>query len=258
MDEVKVGYVQWPEGLTHSGAEWDRIRRNVEASRVDLLITNEMPFGSWLPERSEFDSSAAHSWAEAHEQAIDALKAFQVKAVVSSRPVIRGGKLVNEAFGLQDGQYRYLHHKKFFPQEAGFYEETWFDRGQSGFETFELAGLEIGVLLCTELFFNEHAREYGRGGVDLIVCPRASGTSMHRWKAAGALAAIVSGAYLISSNRYGPGELGQQFGGMGFAYAPDGMLIGETSKEAPVCVANVSVALARQQKTEYPCYVRDL
>jgi N-carbamoylputrescine amidase len=258
MNDVKVAYVQWPDRLMHEGAAWDRIRREVGACGADLLVTNEMPFGSWLPEMPEFDGSAAQEWVELHETALEALKTLQVSAIISSRPVMHAGKLANEAFALDGGQYRYIHHKKFFPQEVGFYEESWFDRGDYGFETITVANLNVGVLLCTELFFNERARAYGKSGVDLIVCPRSSGKSMHRWQAAGALAAIVSGAYLVSSNRHGRGVLGQEFGGVGFAFSPDGLPIGETSAQETTHVASIDRSIAREQKHEYPCYVREL
>ena len=65
-----------------------------------------------------------------------------------------------------------MHHKHYFPEEAGYFEATWFRTEISGFNAISAAGINSGVPLCTELFFNEHARAYGKQGADLIVVPR--------------------------------------------------------------------------------------
>jgi N-carbamoylputrescine amidase len=258
MKSARIAYVQWPDGLLPDSVAWEQIRRAVSAANADILVTNEMPFGSWLPEQSEFDAAAAQGWVELHEQALGELSRLNVGAVISSRPVSFGDKLANEAFVLEGNRYRPMHHKKFFPQEPGFFEESWFVRGMDGFDCVGVGPVRVGVLLCTELFFNEHARTYGKAGVDVIVTPRASGTSLYRWKTAGSLAAIVSGACFISSSRYGTAPFGQVFGGGGFAVAADGQPIGETSEQAALGIVTVDLETTRAQKLEYPCYVREL
>jgi N-carbamoylputrescine amidase len=258
MKSAKIAYVQWPDGLLPHSDAWEQIRRVVSDAHADILVTNEMPFGSWLPEKSEYDAVAAQRWVELHEQALGELSRLNVGAVISSRPVSFDGKLANEAFVLEGVRYRPIHHKKFFPQEPGFFEESWFVRGMDGFDCVDVGPVRVGVLLCTELFFNEHARSYGKAGADVILTPRASGTSLYRWKTAGSLAAIVSGACFISSNRHGPAPLGQVFGGGGFAVAPDGQPIGETNEQATLAVVTVDLETTRAHKLEYPCYVREL
>jgi N-carbamoylputrescine amidase len=220
-------------------------------------VTNEMPFGPWLAENPKFDKDSARRSVELHEEALEALTSLQVGAVISSRPVVFGERLANEAFVLEGGEYRYIHHKKYFPQEVGFFEETWFVRGRDGFECHQIGSVKVGVLLCTELFFNEHARRYGRDGADVIVTPRAAGTSTQYWKIAGAMAATISGAYFISSNRRGIGALGQEFGGVGFAISPDGQPLHQTSDDDQLIIATIDLNKTRQQKSEYPCYVRE-
>jgi N-carbamoylputrescine amidase len=103
--------------------------------------------------------------------------------------------------------------------------------------------------------FNEHARRHGREGADLIVVPRAAGLTHDDWIAAGAIAAIVSGCFVVSSNGVGRAEGGATFGGKGFAFAPDGALLSPTSAEYPIAVVDIDVDAARRLKLEYPCYV---
>jgi N-carbamoylputrescine amidase len=251
---TRCAFVEWPEDLQPAGPAWETLRRAVDAARPDLLVTNELPFGPWLASRRDVDRDAASRSVALHEAGLDALSALGVPAVVSSRPVWAEGRLVNEAFALEAGQIRPLHRKQYFPEEAGWFEASWFMADDSGFALHEVAGLKLGVLLCTELMFNERARHYGVAGADLIVAPRASGTEYRCWTIAGAMAAIVAGSYVVSSNRIGRAA-GPDFGGKGFAFSPDGALLAETSADAPLRLVALDAAIARRQKAEYPCYV---
>ncbi|OWJ69099.1 carbon-nitrogen hydrolase family protein [Inquilinus limosus] len=250
-------FVEWLDGLEPYGAQWNALRRQIEALRPHILVTNEMPFGPWLAAVDRFDTEAARRSVSLHERAIDALAAIGVPIVISSRPVWTGDRLANEAFALADGRITPLHRKQYFPEETGWYEATWFRGDSDGFAVHDVAGLKVGVLLCTELMFNERARRYGRAGAELIVVPRATGLANANWLTAGAMAAIVSGSYVVSSNRVGGGADGPTFGGRGFAFAPDGNLLAETSAAEPVKIVVLDVAAARRQKAEYPCYVAD-
>lgn len=51
-----------------------------------------------------------------------------------------------------------IHHKKYFPQEPGFFEEAWYVCGAGKFDCVQVGQVKVGVLLCTELFFNDRAR----------------------------------------------------------------------------------------------------
>lgn len=254
---TKVAYVEWPDGLMPNGAEWDKISKTIENTQADILITNEMPFGAWLPIGSHYNENRAKEWAGLHEQAIDALKTLDIAHIISSRPIVIRDRLVNEAFLLSNGQYKTLHHKHFFPSEDGWHEASWFKKELNGFDTYNVAGIKIGVLLCTELMFNEKARDYGQLGVDLIVAPRASGKAIVNWQAAGAMAAVVGGCYVMSSNR--TGQLNQNapsFGGYGFCYRPGGELDGNTTQEKPINVIEIDTDLTRKTQNGYPCYLR--
>jgi N-carbamoylputrescine amidase len=258
MAKTKIAYVQWPDKLSTVGSQWDAIRRSVDRAGADLLVTNEMPFGPWLAKHSSFEKNDCLRSIEVHERALDALRQLNVNAVISSRPIAYGAQLANEAFVLEDGKYRRIHHKKYFPDESGFFEETWFNGGEPGFEIVQIGAVKVGVLLCTELFFNEHARHYGRLGVDVIVVPRASGKMLDHWKIAGSMAAVVSGAYVISSNRFSKSADEQVFGGAGFAVSPEGIHTGQTTEDSKLAIAVIDLDVSRAQKSQYPCYVKEL
>ncbi len=71
------------------------------------------------------------------------------------------------------------------------------------------------------------------------------------------MAAIVSGCYVASSNRAGE-EGGVTFGGLGWIVDPSGVVIAETSADAPVVAADIYRSVVAHAKREYPCYVEDL
>ncbi|WP_137927058.1 carbon-nitrogen hydrolase family protein [Cupriavidus sp. 2SB] len=257
MTVSRVAFVEWPEGLLPDGAAWETIRRTVALSHADILVTNEMPFGPWLAESQSFDKDAARRSVDLHHEALSALSRLEVGAVISSRPIFVGERLTNEAFVVEGGVVRPIHRKQYFPQEEGWYEEAWFARDRDRFECIQVGQLRVGVLLCTELFFNENARHYGRQGADLIVVPRASGKGVEAWQTATMMAAIVSGAYVVSSNRAGHTPGGLMFGGTGLASTPDGLLISRTSSTDSLVVIDVDLEWSSTQKAAYPCYVNE-
>ena len=159
---------------------------------------------------------------------------------------------------LENGIARPLHRKQYFPNEPGWFESEWYAGDGSGFAVAEVLGINVGVLLCTEAMFNERARAYGKQKASLIVVPRASGVNIESWKIAGAMASIVSGAYVVSSNRTGGAKGGTQFGGGGFAYAPRGRLLAMTSATHPLGTLELDPNESVSAQSDYPCYVPEL
>lgn len=254
---TKITFVEWPDGLKAEGEPWEAIKQLVSATKADILVTNEMPFGGWRPVGAEYDLDEAREWVAEHDRYLDAIKSLDVPAIISSRPIIFGDRLVNEAFAIENDNFQTLHHKHYFPSEDGWHEASWFDTDLQGFDVKQVSGINVGALLCTEAMFTEKARHYGREGADLIVVPRASGVNVTTWHAACSMAAVVSGAYVISSNRAGSsaGNI-PQFGGQGLAYAPGGELLCNTSSDNPMKVIEMDINISKNAKKDYPCYLR--
>jgi len=254
---MKVTYIESPEGLFHQSPEWELLKQQILAEQTDILVTNEMPFGKWLSAQKIYDHDDAEDSIVAHEHGIEALKSLNIPLVLSSQPVRFEGMLANEAYVLENNNYYFAHQKQYFPEESGFYETTWFQAATAGFNVVRTEKITIGFLLCTELMFNEWAREYRRQGAHLIVAPRATGQSYYNWKIAASMAAIVSGCYVVSSNRVGKFDDDLIFGGKSFAFAPDGILISETTAESPVVSFELDFGKVESQQKEYPCYVKE-
>jgi N-carbamoylputrescine amidase len=255
---LRITFVEWPEGLSTNDAPWVKLRESVSAARPEILVTNELPFGPWVAEARVFSEAEANLSIRAHEKGLEGLTDLALPAVISSRPMWNGKRLANEAFVLEYGIVRPLHRKQYFPNEPGWFESEWYAGDASGFGVAEVQGLKVGVLVCTEAMFNEHARAYGKQQASLIVIPRASGTNIESWKIAGAMASLVSGAYVVSSNRVGRSKGGTEFGGGGFAYAPQGRLLAVTGPANPVRTLDLDPQEAATAQRSYPCYVSEL
>ena len=172
---MRVAVVEWPEGLDPDGDSWLRISGEIADAAPDLLITNELPFGRWIAAAKSFDIATAETSVAIHDLGMMALARLDVPAILSSRAVWENGRLANEAVAIEAGTVRGIHRKQYFPDEPGWYEATWYATRDRDFTVASLAGVTVGVLLCTEAMFNEHARAYRRQGASLIAIPRAAG-----------------------------------------------------------------------------------
>ena len=103
----------------------------------------------------------------------------------------------------------------------------------------------------------DESRRYGLRGVDIIAVPRVTpASSRERWLVGGRSAAIVSGAFCLSSNRSGISVAGDPFGGQGWVIDPDGGVLAVTSDAEPFATRVLDLAQATAAKTTYPRYVR--
>jgi len=255
---LRVAFVEWPEALSMDHPKWGELTSSIATGRPDILVTNELPFGPWIAESAAFSQDEARLSIRAHEQGLEGLIELNLPAVISSRPVWNGKRLAHEAFVLEKRAVRPLHRKQYFPNEPGWFESEWYTGDDSGFDVSDVRGIKVGVLLCTDAMFNERARDYGRHGASLIVIPRASGMNLESWKIAGAMASLVSGGYVVSSNRVGSAKGGTQFGGGGYAYAPGGKLLAVTDPAHPVQTLELDPEVVASAQREYPCYVSEL
>ncbi len=246
--------------MIHGDEGWNQLAHLCGKERPDLLLLNEMPFGGWIaadPEPNREQLLTSHNL---HDYGLDHLGEFSVPIVLGSRPTFEDTRSVNQAFvWRRDCDLEAVHTKQFFPNEPGYYESRWFERGALKFRLAKAADVEIGFLTCTDVMFPEWARYYGRRGAHVICVPRATpAPSLHRWRTVISTAAIVSGCYVASSNRVGKDSNGQEFGGAGWIFDPAGELIAETSLQHPVVTAELDPALVERAKQGYPAYVEEL
>lgn len=250
---VRVTCVELPDSL--GLVAWGKLVQHLEREGSELLVLNEMPASPWIAYRAEYDEAVALEAVRIHDDFMEKLSRLGVP-VVASRPVMENNALYNEAF-LINQHYTPIHTKHYFPNEEGFYEARWFKRKNGIFKPFNVGDLRAGVMLCTDLWFSEKARAYGRQGAHIIIVPRATGTAnLDRWIVGLRHAAIVSGAYVVSSNRQGK-TMWNDFAGAGCIIDPDGDVLGITSRDQPFITLDIDPEYADSAKKNYPRYVSE-
>ncbi len=240
---------------------WSALAAHVRAEGSDLVLLPEMPFHPWLASSREVDPAAWLESVRAHEAWIARLGELGAPAVVATRPVIDGGEHFNQALVWQGGaELPVSHRKQYLPEEEGFWEASWYSPGPAGTGISTAAGATIGFAICTEMWFLHRAREYSKLGLQLLACPRATlATSTGKWLAGGRVAAVVSGAYCLSSNFTGNADESGEWGGTGWIVEPEeGEVLATTSSSAPFATLEIDLAVADAAKRTYPRYVADL
>jgi len=242
--------------------DWRALVSHVADTGSDLVLLPEMPFGPW-PALAQPDPKTHSALWDAfvieHQAWLEQLPELAPSVVVGTRPIWAGDRGQNVGFvWTREEGIRPAHTKRYLPNEDGFWEAAWYDPGPREFHVFEVAGLRLGFLICTELWFAAHCREYARAGVHLVVTPRATPlSSLDKWVAGGRVAAVIAGAYELSSNRGGVDPEGLAWGGGGWVIDPEGEVLALTDRSTPFVTVDIAPAVAEAAKTTYPRYVKD-
>lgn len=245
--------------------DWKRLVTHVRETGSDFVLLPEMPFFPWPFGQEQFES---HIWEEAltaHDRWQQRIGELSPATVAGSRPVTENGHRLNRAFikdAASESTIRLGRSKYYLPDEEGFWEGSWYQAGDGEFDVDSLPLEEdtqacVGFLICTEMWFMEKARRYGKLGAELLLTPRATERrTVDRWLAGGRAAAVIAGAYSLSSNHYREGNGPASLGGFGWVVGPDGDVLALTTPSKPFVTVTVDLQQARAAKKTYPRYVR--
>jgi N-carbamoylputrescine amidase len=236
---------------------WEMLISHVKVEKSDLVLLPEMTFYPWFAWKKEFDPSVWEEAVDVHEKWEARLQELAPAIVLGTRPVNQNEKRFNQAFiWEEEAEFQAARSKYYLPNEAGFWEASWYDKGDRDFVPIQTDQALIGFAICTEIWFFEHSRAYGKEGVHLVACPRSTPKStLDKWLVAGRAAAVVSGAFCISSNRINLSGKGADLGGQGWIVGPDGDVLGQTTQKKPFLTVEVDLNKAEQAKRTYPRYV---
>ncbi|MCG8607657.1 carbon-nitrogen hydrolase family protein [bacterium] len=244
-----------PEKLVN---EWQQLIEHVESQCSELVLLPEMPFASWPAAVQSFDDEVWRRAIGSHDEWLHRLSELAPARVLGSRPVNRNGARLNEGFiwDTQSG-YKPVHAKYYLPNEAGFWEAHWYKRGDFDFTLAQTEAAKVGFLICTEMWFTDRARAYAKDGVHILASPRATAmTTAEKWVAGGRAAAVMSGAYCLSSNRGGVDQNGMEWAGQGWIIEPEeGEVLALTCSDRPFVTLELDLKAAERAKQTYPRYV---
>jgi len=239
--------------------DWEQLAAHVKAAQSELVLLPEMPFSSWFAWSPEYNPMVWERAVAAHREASPLLEKLSPALVCASQPVDKKGKRHNEAFIWDSSSgFRTAHTKYYLPDEEGYWEASWYERGDGNFVPVQAGTSRLGFLICTDIWFFQHSRSYGKKGVHLIACPRATPKStLDKWLAGGQASAVVSGAFVLSSNRISRDGEKADLGGQGWIVGPNGKVLGLTSLEKPFLTLDLDLQKSENAKRTYPRYVKD-
>jgi N-carbamoylputrescine amidase len=257
---MKVTVCELPNEPNALKNAWGHLVEHTKTKGSDFVLLPEMPFFRWLAHTREVDTTQWEQAVKAHEAWILRLTELAPATVASTRPVLLDGRRQNVAYIWElDRGVRTIHAKYYLPDEPGFWEASWYERGDGDFSLVDTTTGKIGFLICTELWFNFRARAYAKQGMQLLLCPRATpNPTAPKWVAGGQAAAVVSGAFCLSSNLASTTPEGGDYAGVGWIIEPgEGKVLGLTSAEQPFLTIDIDLEEANRAKKTYPRYVLD-
>lgn len=232
---------------------------HVIQTKSDLVLLPEMGLSPWFAWKRNFDEDTWNKAVADHDETLGMFKTVKTAVIMGSRPINLDGKRLNEAFVLEpNGKYRMAHHKYYVPGQEGYWEANWYQRSGREFKPITVNDVMIGFAICSDIWFFENLRAYGKMGAHIVACPRATPESKYdKWLAGGRVAGVVSGAFSISSCKTNTDKKDVDLGGHGWIADPEGVVLGETSKDEPFLTLEIDLDIADRSKNTYPRYISD-
>ena len=152
--------------------------------------------------------------------------------------------------------------KTHIPVTAGYFEDKYFEQGNSPVANVEISNALVGTPTCWDQWFPELARCYGLIKTDLICYPTAIGSEPDHpdfdtqplWQHMMVAHGIANGMFIAAANRIGH-EDGLDFYGSSFISDPYGriVLLAPRNKDA-ILVADLHLDYKRDWLTLFPFF----
>jgi len=161
------------------------------------------------------------------------------------------GKLFNTSVvfdtkGKELGRYRKTH----IPHDENFFEQHYFDKGDTGFRVFDTELGRISVLICYDQWFPEAARAVALEGAEIVFYPTAIGTTQgirqkegswqQAWEGVMRGHAIANGMVVCGVNRCGR-EDKMSFWGGSFVCDAFGKILRRAGRKEEVLICKVDL-----------------
>jgi N-carbamoylputrescine amidase len=172
-----------------------------------------------------------------------------------------GGLGYNTAFVVApDGTLVARTRKTHLPITAGYYEDTWFRPGDSGWPVTAIEQGAFGFPTCWDQWFPETARAFALAGAEILVYPTAIGSEPDhpdfdtepQWEQVIRAQGVMNGTFMIAVNRTGrEGPL--TFYGSSFVSDPYGRVLVQAPRSEPsVLVADLDLDQSRDWLDLFP------
>jgi N-carbamoylputrescine amidase len=152
--------------------------------------------------------------------------------------------------------------KTHIPVTAGYYEDKYFEQGDSSPAVVRIKDASVGTPTCWDQWFPELAREYGLIDTDLLCYPTAIGSEPDHpdfdteplWRQMMVAHGIANGLFIAAVNRTGQ-EDGITFYGSSFISDPYGRILARAgSSGSALLVADLDLDQKRDWLTLFPFF----
>jgi N-carbamoylputrescine amidase len=172
-----------------------------------------------------------------------------------------GGLGYNTAFVVApDGALVARRRKTHLPVTAGYYEDTWFRPGDSGWPVTPIETGAFGFPTCWDQWFPETSRAFALAGAEVLVYPTAIGSEPDHpdfdteplWERVITAQGIMNGTFMVAVNRTGrEGPL--TFYGSSFVSDPYGRVLVQAPRDdEAVLVADLDLDQCRDWLDLFP------
>jgi N-carbamoylputrescine amidase len=252
---MKVTVCEISNSVKGLAEDWNALVEHVNSNESELVLLPELSFSTWLAETPDYDPVLWQEAVDAHDKWIARFNEMPNAMIAGSRAVIRNKINHNDGYIWDSiNGYRKTHTKYYLPIDNGFFEASWFKKGAKEFIPVETEKAKLGYQVCTDLWFSNHAWDYGKQGVDIILNPRATPMcTREKWIAGGRTTSVVSGCYCLSSNFSGVNDQGFEFAGRGWIIEPkEGDILGMTNSKNKFLTLDINLNDAKEAKNIYP------
>ena len=240
-----------------TGEPLQRALGDAQSRGADLALLPEIPLNRWSPASKQAideDAEEPDGW----RQTLMAEAAKSVGIGLVGGAIIRdpdtgiryNTALLYDGKGVCHARYRKVH----LPEEEGYWETSHYMPGteppQAISDTFSLT---VGLQICSDVNRPQGFQILSSGGAEVVFAPRATPPETYeRWRLILRANAIMSGAYVLSTNRPRP-EGGAPIGGPSLAIDPFGHVMIETSD--PIALVKLERSMVEQASRDYPGYL---
>jgi predicted amidohydrolase len=233
---LKVTVCQMEEHGEMLLREWDRLLAHVREQASDLVLLPDMPFYPSFVGTPRYVQDTWDRAVDAHDRSEAKLLELAPAAVIATRPLDFGNERYNSGYVWTSAEGpRAVHASTSLRCESGAWEGHWYHSAAADFVPVQKGNATIGFLIGAELWAEEEIRHYRDEAVNVLVTPRGGGPpGDESWIAAGRKAALLAGAFVLSSAR---ARDDRSAAPCGWVIAPNGELIASTSKANPLVAA---------------------
>ena len=222
---------------------------------ADLVCTTELCLSPFFPQFPEQDASryAMRIDDEIVGEFQEACR--RLGLVASPNFYLQDGEnhydasLLIDARGELKGMSKMVH----ICHSPGFYEQDYYNPGDTGFRVYETDIGRIGIVICFDRHFPESIRSCVLQGAQLILIPTANADGepreLYEWEMR--IAAVQNGVFIACCNRVGV-EDDMEFFGESFVVDPDGNIIAKAGETEELLAVEIDLALVDVARKKRP------